>query len=110
MRKKSIALILTFVFAFTSIFSTGAVFADTNYEAEFAYYGENLEYKTYEATVSSTDESVLEEAAGFGLQLLIMQTLVHLDKAELVLRNVFKIVIHITHFLDPILIRGSIKP
>ena len=48
-------------------------------------------------------------AAELGIDLLVMQAGIHLHKLEFLLRNVFKILI-ITHFFDPILIRGSIKP
>lgn len=54
-------------------------------------------------------QGVLEEAAGLGLQPLVVELGIHLDEPEFLLGDMFKIRI-IAHFLDPILMRGSIKP
>ena len=59
--------------------------------------------------LTEAQERIGKVAPCLGLQLLIMQVGVHLNKGELLLRNLLKIFIH-THFFDPILIRGSIKP
>ena len=52
---------------------------------------------------------VLHEGAGLGFQSLIVEMGVHLYELEFFLRDMLKFVIH-THFFDPILIRGSIRP
>ena len=49
-----------------------------------------------------------KKAPGLGFQLGIVELCPHLDKGKLFLGDLFKVVIF--HFLDPILIRGSIKP
>ena len=59
--------------------------------------------------LGETQHSILEEAAELGVDLLVVQAGIHLHELEFLLRDMFKILI-ITHFFDPILIRGSIKP
>ena len=54
---------------------------------------------------------VCEESPGLGVQLLVGQASIKLNKLEFLLGNLFNVIhIIIHHFLDPILIRGSIKP
>ena len=59
--------------------------------------------------LAETIEGITEEADLLGLKLLVMELAVHAHKLKLLgcdIRNV----ILISHFLDPILILGSMKP
>ena len=58
--------------------------------------------------LTEPNHGVGKKAPGLGFQLGIVELRPHLDKGKLFLGDLFKVVIF--HFLDPILIRGSIKP
>ena len=63
--------------------------------------------------LAEAEERVREIAAGLGFQLGVVQAGVHLRKLEFFGGNmlIFHLIhIYFTHFFDPILMRGSIKP